>query len=138
MIVHMGGPFWANKDDGGWSIPKGEYDITDDPLTAAKREFAEEIGSPPPPGRLTDLGSIKQSSGKVVRVWALEADMDVSVIHSNTFQMQWPRGSGQTKEFAEIDRAGWFDLKTAQIKLVKGQVPFLERLVQQAGELRQC
>jgi predicted NUDIX family NTP pyrophosphohydrolase len=129
MIAHMGGPFWARKDDGAWSIPKGEYGPAGDPLAAAKREFEEEIGQPPPDGPLVELGEVRQSSGKVVTAWALEADIDVSEIESNTFTLEWPRGSGQMQEFPEVDRAGWFDVETARAKLVKGQVELVDRLL---------
>jgi predicted NUDIX family NTP pyrophosphohydrolase len=129
MLAHMGGPFWARKDAGAWSIPKGEYGPDDDPLAAARREFEEEIGRPPPGGGLTALGEVRQSGGKVVTAWALEADVDVSEIESNTFTLEWPRGSGRMREFPEVDRAEWFDVETAREKLVKGQIPLLDRLL---------
>jgi predicted NUDIX family NTP pyrophosphohydrolase len=124
----MGGPFWKHKDDGAWSIPKGEYDPPEDPLGAARREFAEETGLPPPTGEHIDLGVLRQRSGKLIRAWAVEADVDVSAIRSNSFEMEWPSGSGGVQEFPEVDRAGWFDLHAAREKLVKGQTPFLEAL----------
>ena len=133
MLAHMGGPFWARKDAGAWSLPKGEYGPDDDPLTAAKREFEEEIGRPPPDGSLTELGEVRQSGGKVVTAWAVEADIDVSGIESNTFTLEWPRGSGRMREFPEVDRADWFDVETAREKLVKGQVPLLDRLIESVG-----
>jgi predicted NUDIX family NTP pyrophosphohydrolase len=129
MLVHMGGPLWRNKDLGGWSIPKGEYEEPDDPLSAARREFAEEIGAAAPSGEAIDLGSLRQPSGKIIRAWAIEADMDVSKILSNTFEMEWPPRSGRIAEFPEVDRAGWFEIGTAREKLVRGQQPFLDRVV---------
>jgi predicted NUDIX family NTP pyrophosphohydrolase len=128
MLVHMGGPFWRRKDNGAWSIPKGEYDPPEDPLRAARREFAEETALVPPTGEPIDLGELKQPNGKLIRAWAVEADVDVSAITSNSFKMEWPRGSGGVQEFPEVDRAGWFDLHAAGEKLVKGQTPFLEAL----------
>lgn len=127
LIGHMGGPFWVRKDERGWSIPKGEY-TTEDPLVAAEREFAEELGSAAPGGSVLELGSTRQSGGKVVTVFAREGDFDADHIESNTFSMEWPRGSGIEREFPEIDRAGWFDIETARVKLVAGQVIFLDRL----------
>jgi len=129
LIAHMGGPFWVKKDDGAWSIPKGEYETGDDPLTAALREFEEELGSTPPPAPYRPLGSVKQSGGKLVTVWAVEADFDASRSVSNTFEIQWPPGSGRLQSFPEVDRAGWFTLEVARTKLVKGQAPFLDRLL---------
>jgi predicted NUDIX family NTP pyrophosphohydrolase len=129
----MGGPFWARKDAGAWSIPKGEHDLDEDPLAAARREFAEELGVAPPSGELIDLGEIKQRGGKRVRAWAVRAYLDVSDITSNTFEMEWPRGSGRTQHFPEIDRAEWFDLATARSKLVQGQVAFLDVLSDRLG-----
>jgi predicted NUDIX family NTP pyrophosphohydrolase len=134
MLVHMGGPFWKHKDDGAWSIPKGEYEQPEDPLAAARREFAEETGLVPPTGEPIGLGELKQRSGKLIRAWAVEADLDVSAIRSNSFKMEWPRGSGGVQEFPEVDRAGWFDLRAARKKLVKGQTPFLEALTRRLVE----
>ncbi|WP_018179369.1 NUDIX domain-containing protein [Jongsikchunia kroppenstedtii] len=128
LIGHMGGPFWARKDARGWSIPKGEY-TTEEPLVAAEREFAEELGSSAPGGTVHELGSTRQS-GKVVTVFAREGDFDADHIESNTFSIEWPRGSGEQREFPEIDRAGWFDMATAREKLVAGQVVFLDRLAE--------
>jgi predicted NUDIX family NTP pyrophosphohydrolase len=129
MLVHPGGPFWRHRDAGAWSIPKGEYAEPEEPLDAARRELAEETGLAVPPGEPIDLGVMKQSSGKLVHVWALHADVDVSQIDSNTFALEWPKGSGSVREFPEVDRAGWFDLASAREKLAKGQVPFLAALV---------
>jgi len=133
LIAHMGGPFWAKKDDRAWSIPKGEYREGEDPLAAARREFEEELGSPPIEGELLDLGEVRQSSGKRVRAWAVEGDLDATSITSNTFEIEWPPRSGRMQEFPEIDRAAWVDPDTARAKLVKGQVEFVDRLVEQLG-----
>jgi predicted NUDIX family NTP pyrophosphohydrolase len=131
LIAHMGGPFWAKRDEGAWSIVKGEYDeAEEDPFAAASREFTEETGSAPPQGTAIDLGEIRQSSGKRVRAWAIESDFDPATFRSNTFTIEWPRGSGRQQEFPEIDRAEWFDLATAREKLVKGQRAFLDVLEQ--------
>ena len=137
FIAHMGGPFWASKDDGAWSIVKGEYEEHEDPFTAARREFLEETGSHPPSGRTLELGEFRQPSGKRIVVWAIESDFDGASVRSNTFTIEWPRGSGQQREFPEIDRAGWFDTQTARQKLVKGQLPFIEALERQV-EARQA
>ena len=107
LIAHPGGPFWARKDDGAWSIPKGEYDVGEDPWQAATREFAEELGLAPPDGERIELGDVRQSGGKVVTAFAVRADLDVSGARSNTVEMEWPRGSGRTLEFPEIDRVDW-------------------------------
>ena len=133
MLVHMGGPFWQRKDDGAWSVPKGEHGPDEEPLAVARREFREEIGRDAPPGEPLDLGEVAQSGGKRVRAWALEGDLDVSVIESNTFELEWPPRSGRLQRFPEVDRAGWFDLETAARKLVKGQVPLLARLAERLG-----
>jgi predicted NUDIX family NTP pyrophosphohydrolase len=130
LLVHPGGPFWARRDAGAWSIPKGEYSDDEDPLAAARREFAEELGSEPPPGEPSDLGEIRQKSGKVVHAWALAGDLDASEIHSNTFSLEWPPRSGRMSEFPEVDRAQWFALDLAREKLNPAQVAFLDRLVE--------
>lgn len=137
LLVHPGGPLWARRDAGVWSIPKGEYTDDEDPLAAARREFAEELGSPPTPPTLAvpdaeplDLGEIRQKSGKRVRAWALEGDLDVERARSNTFSMQWPPRSGRMQEFPEVDRAQWFGLDEAREKLNPDQVPLLDRLTQ--------
>lgn len=128
LLVHPGGPFWSRRDAGAWSLPKGEHEPSEDSLAAARREFAEELGMPAPDGAAVDLGSARQPSGKLIHAWALEADVDVSEIHSNTFALEWPRGSGKTQQFPEVDRAGWFALEAAREKLIGGQLPFLEML----------
>ena len=131
LLAHPGGPFWARKDHGAWSVPKGEYDEGDDALTAAYREFTEEIGQPPPGamGEAVPLGEVQQASGKRVIAWALEGDVDAAAAVSNTFEMEWPRGSGRMQEFPEVDRVEWVSLEQARVKLVKGQVPLLDALV---------
>ena len=128
LLGHMGGPFWAKKDDGGWSIPKGEHGPDEDPLAVAQREFAEELGSSVPTQELVPLGALRVTSGKVLAVWAAEGDLDAAAAQSNTFTVEWPPRSGRVQEFPEIDRAAWFGLDEARSKLVKGQVPFLDRL----------
>ncbi len=128
LIGHMGGPFWAKKDARGWSLPKGEIDPDEDPLAAARREFEEELGSPPPDGPVVELGEVRQPSGKRIMAWAIEGALDPETVQSNLFTMEWPPRSGQQAEFPEIDRAAWFDPETAKQKLVKGQVRFVELL----------
>jgi predicted NUDIX family NTP pyrophosphohydrolase len=128
LLVHPGGPYWQRKDAGAWSIPKGEYDEGDDPLAAARREFEEELGSPPAEGELLDLGEVRQSSGKRVRAWAVEGDLDAGSITSNTFEIEWPPRSGRTQAFPEIDRAGWFGLDAARERLNPAQAAFVDRL----------
>ena len=128
LLAHMGGPYWETKDDGGWSIPKGEYDDGEPALAAARREFLEELGLPAPDGELLDLGEARQSNGKVVTVWAVEGDLDPADVVPGTFTMEWPPRSGQRQEFPEIDRAAWFALGEAARPLIAGQRPFLDRL----------
>jgi predicted NUDIX family NTP pyrophosphohydrolase len=133
MLAHMGGPFWASRDRGAWSIPKGEYEPGEEALAAARREFVEELGQEVPAGETLELGEVTQAGGKRIRAWALEGDIDVSHITSNTFEMEWPPTSGRRRRFPEIDRAGWFDLRTARGKLVKGQVPLIDMLAARLG-----
>jgi predicted NUDIX family NTP pyrophosphohydrolase len=128
LLVHPGGPFWAKKDLGAWSIPKGEYYEDEEPLAAAKREFEEEIGQAAPEGEFVELGEFKRKDGKTIAAWAVEADMDVSKVQSNTFEMEWPPRSGQKQEFPEIDKAAWFPLNEAAPKMHSGQPLFLEQL----------
>ena len=128
LLVHPGGPLWARKDLGAWSIPKGEHDDAEDAQACAIREFAEETGSAPSPGELEDLGTVKQKAGKVVRAWALEGDLDADTIHSNTFTMQWPPRSGKLQEFPEVDRAAWFAIEAARERINPAQAAFLDRL----------
>jgi predicted NUDIX family NTP pyrophosphohydrolase len=127
LLVHPGGPFWAKKDEGAWSIPKGLVEDGEDELAAARREVREEIGVPVD-GDFTPLGEYRQPGGKIVIAWAVEADFDVSAIVSNTFRMEWPPRSGRLQEFPEIDRAGWFDLAQARSKILKGQSLILDAL----------
>lgn len=127
FLVHPGGPFWAKKDDGAWSIPKGEVDEGDDLLATARREFLEEIGAPVD-GEFQLLRPQKQKSGKVVHAWAVKGEIDANTVKSNTFSMEWPPRSGKTQEFPEVDRAEWFDIPTARQKLTTGQLRFLDEL----------
>jgi predicted NUDIX family NTP pyrophosphohydrolase len=129
LIGHMGGPFWARKDDAAWSIPKGEYGPGEDAYAVALREFEEEMGTPVPARDLVPLGEVRQSSGKVLTVWAAEGDLDATATVSNTFTIEWPPRSGRMQEFPEIDRAAWVPVDEARTKLVKGQVPLLDRLL---------
>ncbi|MGC7094809.1 NUDIX domain-containing protein [Amycolatopsis lurida] len=129
MLGHMGGPFWARKDEAAWSVPKGEYEPDEAPLAAARREFEEELGLPVPDGEHVELGEVRQS-GKVVTVFAIEADLDPALAVPGTFEMEWPPRSGRMQEFPEMDRFEWFDLAEAERKLVKGQRPFLGRLAE--------
>ena len=129
LVGHMGGPFWAGKDAGAWSIPKGEHGADDDPRDAALREFAEEMGSPAPAIDLVPLGEVRQSGGKRLTAWAAEGDFDAAGAVSNTFSLEWPPRSGRVQEFPEIDRAAWLTVEEARAKLVAGQVPLLDRLL---------
>lgn len=134
FIVHMGGPFWGHRDDGGWSLAKGLYvPGEEDPADAARREFAEEVGVPAPAGDLLDLGEVRLSSGKLVWGFGLRADPALAFVASNTFELEWPRGSGRLQTYPEVDRAGWFDLDAARSKLTVGQVPLLDRLLAALG-----
>lgn len=133
LLVHPGGPFWAKKDEGAWSIPKGLIDDGEDGLTAAKREFAEEIGSAAPATLPFDLGQVQLKSGKVVMGWALEGTLDAGSITSNEFEMEWPPRSGKIVSFPEVDRAEWFSPEAAVRKLNSAQVPFVERLLEHLG-----
>lgn len=127
LLVHPGGPFWARRDEGAWSIPKGEYDDTEDPLTVARREFAEETGCEPV-GEFLPLGELVQPSRKVVTVWAVEGSFDIATLRSNLFEMEWPPRSGRKASFPEVDRAAWFSLAEASEKILAGQREFLARL----------
>ena len=131
LLGHPGGPLFARKDDGHWSVPKGEYVAGDeDPLAAARREFAEELGVEAPTGEPVPLGEARQSGGKINTVWAVEGDLDVNLLRSNNFAMEWPPRSGRQQEFPELDRAAWFDLATARRKVFASQLPFLDRLAE--------
>jgi predicted NUDIX family NTP pyrophosphohydrolase len=132
LLVHPGGPFWAKKDDGAWSIPKGLYEDGEDSLAAAQREFAEEVGTRVE-GEFMPLGQFKLPSGKRLSVWAVEGDLDTARVRSNLFEMEWPPRSGKQAPFPEVDRAGWFTPEAARIKLTKGQVPVLDEFVRRIG-----
>ena len=133
LLVHPGGPFFARRDDGAWSIPKGLYEDDEEPLAAARREFAEELGSPCPDGPALELGEIRQKNGKRVTAWAVEGDLDAEAITSNTFELEWPPRSGRRQEFPEVDRAAWFTLDAARVKILAAQAPLLDRLADQVG-----
>jgi predicted NUDIX family NTP pyrophosphohydrolase len=133
LLVHPGGPFFAKKDAGVWSIPKGEYEDGDDPLACALREFEEELGTPLAADSPIELGTIVQRGGKRVIAWAVEGDLDPTTAHSNTFTMEWPPRSGVQREFPEVDRAAWFSVDEAREKLVPAQVELVERLVERVG-----
>jgi len=128
LIGHMGGPFWAKKDAGAWSIPKGEYGPGEDPFAVALREFEEELGTPVPAADFVPLGELRTTSSKLLTVWAADGDLDASAAVSNTFELEWPPRSGRRQQFPEIDRAEWCSLDDARTRLVKGQVGFLDRL----------
>jgi predicted NUDIX family NTP pyrophosphohydrolase len=132
FLVHPGGPFWAKKDLGAWSLAKGELEPGEEPLAAAKREFREETGFEVP-GRVIALTPRKQPSGRIVHAWATEADYDPGEIRSNTFDLEWPRGSGRRQQFPEVDRAAWFDVDEARRRLLPGHVAFLDELAALAG-----
>lgn len=127
LLVHPGGPFWAKKDEGAWSIPKGEYLDREDPLLVAKREFTEETGFDPQ-GEFLELAPVRQAGGKRVRAWAFAGECDPGKLVSNTFVMEWPPGSGREAEFPEVDRAEWFPLETARRKILKSQEAFILQL----------
>ena len=132
LLVHPGGPFWAKRDAGAWSIPKGEHDDGEEPLACALREFAEELGSPPPnDAEPLALGEVRQKNRKVVAAWALAGDLDTASIRSNTFTIEWPPRSGTMREFPEVDRAGWFGLDEARERILPAQAPLLDRLAEQ-------
>jgi predicted NUDIX family NTP pyrophosphohydrolase len=133
MLVHPGGPFWAGKDDAAWGIPKGIYEPDEDALAAAKREFAEETGSPVPPGDPAALGAFPQPSGKIVDAWCLEGDFDADSLVSNFCTIEWPQGSGRTLEIPEVDQAAWFTRSEATTKGMKGQRAILDALWQRLG-----
>ena len=130
LLVHPGGPFWAKKDLGAWSIPKGEYAAGEDPLAAARREFAEELGSAPPQGEYVDLGELKQPSRKIISAFAAPGDFDRASLQSNRFELEWPPKSGRLQSFPEVDRAQWFTLAEARGKIQSGQAPFIDRLLE--------
>ena len=135
LLVHPGGPFWAKKDDGAWSIPKGEYQPDEDPLAAARREFAEETGTQMD-GEAVPLGAFRQSQAKIVDAWAVEGDFDPAALTSNTFALEWPPRSGKMREVPEVDRAAWFTPEEAARKLLRGQHQVLEALLKHLGQGR--
>jgi predicted NUDIX family NTP pyrophosphohydrolase len=128
LLVHPGGPFWAKKDQGAWSIPKGEHGAGEDPLAAAKREFAEEVGDVPPEGPYLDLGSIAQPGHKTITVFAIEGTFDATSLRSNLFEMEWPPKSGRMQSFPEVDRAQWFPPNVAREKILTRQAHFIDQL----------
>lgn len=128
LLGHMGGPFWARRDAGAWSLPKGEYTGEETPLAAARREFTEELGVAVPDGEVIELGTVRQSGGKVVTAYALEADLDPDAVVPGTFELEWPPRSGRRQQFPEIDRVAWFDLDAAREKVITAQREFLDRL----------
>jgi predicted NUDIX family NTP pyrophosphohydrolase len=130
LLGHMGGPFYARRDAGAWTIPKGEYDPAEPAWEAARREFEEELGLPPPDGEAVPLGEVRQSGGKVVTAWAVEADLDPATIAPGTFRMEWPPRSGRIEEFPELDRVAWFTVGRAREVIVKAQAAFLDRLAE--------
>ncbi len=134
LLGHLGGPLWARRDAAAWSVPKGEYERAEHPQDAARREFQEELGLPVPSGDLVELGEVRQSGGKLVTAWALEGDLDPGDVIPGTFEMEWPKGSGQLRQFPEIDRVAWFGLGAAREKIVAGQRAFLDRLEAGVGD----
>jgi predicted NUDIX family NTP pyrophosphohydrolase len=135
LLGHPGGPFFAKKDEGSWSVLKGEADPGEELPAVARREFAEETGQEPPDGTMLELGEVRQGGGKTVVAWALAGDLDPAAARSNTFEMEWPPRSGRVRAFPEIDRVGWFDLETARQKILSAQVPFLDRLERAIGAI---
>jgi len=129
LLVHPGGPFWAKRNEGAWSIPKGEIEPGETALEVARREFEEELGTPPPDGELISLGTVRQAGGKLVHAWTASGDLDVARVKSVTFSMEWPPRTGRMQEFPEVDRAAWFDLDEARRMMLPSQLPILDRLV---------
>ena len=130
LLVHPGGPFWRKKDEGAWTVPKGEFDDDEAPLAAAKREFKEELGRPAPDADYFSLGSIKQKGGKTVYAWAVKGDFDPAGLESNTFSCEWPPNSKRMQEFPEVDRAEWFTPEVAKRKILAAQVPLIDELLE--------
>ncbi|MFC9125414.1 NUDIX domain-containing protein [Streptomyces sp. NPDC057099] len=130
LLGHMGGPFFARRDAGAWTVPKGEYESDESAWAAARREFEEELGLPPPDGEAIALGEVRQTGGKIVTAWAIEADLDPATITPGTFRMEWPPRSGRLQEFPELDRVAWFGLDRAREVIVKAQTAFLDRLAE--------
>ena len=129
LLAHPGGPFWRNKDESAWTIPKGEFTDEEDPLAAAKREFEEELGAQPPAGGYSQLKPIKQKGGKIVHAWAVEGDFDPAALNSNTFETEWPPRSGRMKSFPEVDRVAWFSPDVAKQKILFGQTALVDELL---------
>lgn len=134
LLVHPGGPFWAKKDLGAWSIPKGEYQEGEDPLAVARREFEEELGSPAPARDAIELGELVQPSRKLITAYAIEGDFDANTLKSNLFEMEWPPKTGRLQSFPEVDRAQWFTVEEARDKILPGQRPFIDRLLERTGD----
>lgn len=130
LLGHMGGPFFARRESGAWTVPKGEYDPGEPAWEAARREFREELGLPPPDGEALPLGEVRQSGGKTVTAWAVEADLDPAAVVPGTFAMEWPPKSGRVQEFPELDRVAWFPLERAREVIVGAQAAFLDRLAE--------
>ena len=133
LLVHPGGPFWVKRDAGAWSIPKGEYEGDEEPLACAMREFEEELGAPPPQGKILPLGELSQPSRKTIIAYAVEGDFDPQRLRSNTFEIEWPPKSGQLKSFPEVDKAAWFTIEESRTKIQSGQAPFIDRLLEALG-----
>lgn len=133
LLVHPGGPFWSNKDDGAWFIPKGAPEADEPPLAAAYREFEEELGFDPPAGEPLGLGTVKNKGGKLIHAWALAGDLELAAFQSNTFELEWPPRSGKLRTFPEVDRAEFFDVEVARRKMHPAEQPFIERLVTELG-----
>ncbi|MEU3935788.1 NUDIX domain-containing protein [Streptomyces sp. NPDC029044] len=133
LLGHMGGPFFARRDAGAWTVPKGEYEPDEPAWEAARREFREELGLPPPDGDAIDLGEVRQTNGKIVTAWAVRADLDPASIVPGTFRMEWPPRSGRLQEFPELDRVAWFGLDRARAVIVKAQAAFLDRLAEHSA-----
>jgi predicted NUDIX family NTP pyrophosphohydrolase len=133
LLGHMGGPFWARRDARAWTMPKGEYDAEEEALDAARREFHEELGVRAPTGDVVELGEVRQAGGKIVTAWAVEGDLDPAVVIPGTFEMEWPKGSGQRRQFPEVDRVAWFRVGVARAKIITGQQSFLDRLIELAS-----
>lgn len=133
LLGHMGGPFFARRDAGAWTVPKGEYESDEPAWAAARREFQEELGLPPPDGEALPLGEVRQTGGKIVTVWAIEADLDPATVVPGTFRMEWPPRSGRTQEFPELDRVRWLPVDRAREVVVKAQAAFLDRLAEHSA-----
>jgi predicted NUDIX family NTP pyrophosphohydrolase len=136
LLVHPGGPFWAKKDQGAWSVPKGEYEPGEDSIAVARREFEEELGSPPPQGSFIELGELVQPSRKVITAFAVKGDLDPAELTSNHFELEWPPKSGRKQSFPEVDRAAWFTPAEAREKIQSGQAPFIDRLLERLQSKR--